>query len=194
MESRKRKFEEKETECKLHDFLAQYRHLFRGFEVPVVGSDYHSLLAVVHHGRDDFVRYLVQERRVDVDGRFHYSWTPLMFAVEKRHLSTARLLLQLGADISLRDANGRNVLRYAAVNEDYPMIRMLIDHGAEMTPADRRGLDVEIIDFVRNLLMEKRFSKVITGGICSNGQFRDFLAEGVCDARLLIHVANFAYR
>lgn len=46
---------------------------------------------------------------------------------------------------------------------------------------------------VVNVLTEKLFSSVVALGISSVGRFRDFLAEGVCDARLLIHVANFMY-
>lgn len=154
------------------------------------------LHAAAHHDRDDLVSYLVQEKGVKVDDRIHFNETPLIRAVRQRCLSAARLLLELGADISLRDANGRNALWFAVINKDYPMMRMLVEHGGTCTRDDfgvsTNWSEILADDFVQDLLMEKLFSMIVVGGICSKGQFRDFLAEGVCDARLLIHIASFA--
>lgn len=145
-------------------------------------------------GRDDYVRHLVKEEGENVDVRGRTGETALGWAVWEKHMSTARLLLELGANINLGVDDCGTALWLAMQNGDRPMIRMLIDHGAKLTPAERINIDSKIIDFVHNLLMEKLFFTVVTGGILSNGtEFRDFLADGVCDARLLIHVAKFAY-
>lgn len=45
--------------------------------------------------------------------------------------------------------------------------------------------------FREEMALERRFVKVVVGGILSGGEFRGFLAEGVCDARLLICIASF---
>jgi ankyrin repeat protein len=55
---------------------------------------------------------------------FHY--TPLMTAVVRGTRETVRALLQVGADPNITDAFDMNCLMRAAYNEDFPMVKLLI--------------------------------------------------------------------
>lgn len=85
-------------------------------------------------------------------------------------MSISKVLLANGANIDVKNANFWSPFDYAQ-ERDNPTIAHLIE----------------------DTLMEKLFSRVVVGGILSEGEFREFLADGVCDARILIHIANFAY-
>lgn len=173
-------------EGEMFELLMQNPLLHPGLAESPASAD-HPLHAAISHGRDDLVRYLVEERGHDVNVRTWSGDTPLIHAVFTRRLSTARLLLELGADVELEDGYV-NALWHAFINEDRPMIRMLVDHGAKATPEDvkdmMRGPGKQVACFILDRLMEKLFSKVIAG-LCSNGTF--------LDARLLILIASFAY-
>lgn len=63
--------------------------------------------------------------------------TPLSFAASSGHLGTARVLVELKADINLKDANGCNALFYAV--ESSPTLTMLIEAGGDVNAADKEG-------------------------------------------------------
>lgn len=161
-----------------------------------ISSVYSPLHTAVRFKREDLVKYIVQEKIAGVDDECIGGMTPMIFAVEDGDISMIRLLIELGSDLNIRERSNRP-LWHAALVKNHSVIRLLVDHGADATRPEltvfRKNGRGQIMDFIEDLFTEKLFSKVITGGIQSRGQFRDFLAEGVCDARLLIHIANFAY-
>ena len=64
------------------------------------------------------------------------SHTALHIAAEKGYKDVAELLLECGADINRKDANGDTPLHYAARNFDSEMIHFLVKHGADVNARD----------------------------------------------------------
>ncbi len=87
-------------------------------------------------GRLDVVDMLVK-RGANVDEqRADYRMTPLMLAARLGNLEMTRLLLALGADISLTDKNERTALDYASSNNRSAVAKALIDAGAKVNATD----------------------------------------------------------
>ncbi|KAH9904348.1 ankyrin repeat-containing domain protein [Xylariomycetidae sp. FL2044] len=68
----------------------------------------------------------------NLDELDEYKRTPLMIATKRGNESTARLLLELGADINAMDTNNETALIYAAKEGHEVMVRLLLDWGAEV--------------------------------------------------------------
>ena len=58
--------------------------------------------------------------------------TPLYHAVACDNIDVAKYLLELGANIELRNEHGNTVLHKAMQVGDFYMIKMLIDNGADV--------------------------------------------------------------
>lgn len=58
-------------------------------------------------------------------------WTPLHYAASKAHLETAGMLLRHGAQVNARAADGTTPLMMAAYGGSEPMVRLLLEHGAD---------------------------------------------------------------
>ncbi len=54
-------------------------------------------------------------------------------------IPTVEYLLELGADVNQRDANGYTPLHHAAARGDTEMIQWLVDHGADVMVVSRKG-------------------------------------------------------
>ena len=65
--------------------------------------------------------------------------TPLLYAVRDGKLEMLQLLLELGADIKLTDANGTSPLVFALVNGHISTARILLEKGADPNAADGYG-------------------------------------------------------
>ena len=63
-----------------------------------------------------------------------HGWTPLMEAVWEDQRDTVLMLLDSGADVDAQDDMGRTALYYA-VSQGSPAERILLNHGATVTPA-----------------------------------------------------------
>ncbi|HEX4999828.1 MAG TPA: ankyrin repeat domain-containing protein [Terriglobia bacterium] len=62
--------------------------------------------------------------------------TPLLFAARQGDLESARLLVAAGAEVNVRDGDGKNALALAIFNGGYDVASLLIDHGANVNEAD----------------------------------------------------------
>jgi ankyrin repeat protein len=85
-------------------------------------------------GRRDFIELLLQAGGRKVLNCFDFiSRTPLMYAVENRHLDIARTLLEEGSDVNIchEPPLGDTALYYAVENEDVDMVKLLLDAGAD---------------------------------------------------------------
>lgn len=63
-------------------------------------------------------------------------WTALHLAAKDRHLHIVSLLLEAGADASIRDAHGCTALHFAARIADTALFQMLYKH-----PTSQPGLE-----------------------------------------------------
>jgi ankyrin repeat protein len=62
------------------------------------------------NGQGEACRVLVSTCRVNIDSLDSYGWTPLIVAANYNELQIVEVLLELGADIALRDADDKTAL------------------------------------------------------------------------------------
>jgi len=65
--------------------------------------------------------------------------TPLLFAAREGQVESARLLLDAGADINARAADGKDGLGLAIYNGNFAIASYLVDKGADVNQPDARG-------------------------------------------------------
>jgi uncharacterized protein len=70
----------------------------------------------------------------------HGSWTPLMYAARQGSLETARLLVDKGASVNLKDPDGSTALVIAIINSHYDTAAMLTEKGADPNITDAAGM------------------------------------------------------
>ncbi len=104
-----------------------------------------SLALTLHAGTHDYkllnaakagdmmqVKTLLETGDVDVNVIDSFQTSPLMMAVDNRHLAVAEYLLQHGADIQLDNKYGYTPLMQAVMRNDPKMVNMLLDKGARI--------------------------------------------------------------
>jgi len=72
----------------------------------------------------------------DADGN-----TPLIWAVRGNHLETVQVLLQLGADVNIKDNEMDTALHWAAIKggQRTDIVKALLDSGASINMQDKQG-------------------------------------------------------
>ena len=93
-----------------------------------------SVFAAVALGRADLVRELVKSDPGQLShrmSRFEHLRTPLHFAVRQNNPDMVDLLLELGADVSAKDAQGRTPLGAASAKTDVKIVDRLVASGAD---------------------------------------------------------------
>ena len=126
----------------------------------------------------------------------HMKWTPLFFAIERRHFAIFQFLLSRGANVhATASTTGRTTLQLACIRGDLEVVRLLVDAGVESDAIAGqetalctavRSRKVEIVRF----LLDRGVKVHLTGpdGIttlmraCQNGSveiMRLLLAAGV---------------
>ncbi|KAL5702075.1 hypothetical protein ACHQM5_027336 [Ranunculus cassubicifolius] len=108
-------------------------------------------------GQLHVLKYLIGDLKLDVDVKDIRDKTPLIFAIEGKHLSTASYLLEMGASLDVADDLGATPLHYAAGNKK--LLHLLVSRGANVdvmspagTPLERAALngDHEAIEVLLN--------------------------------------------
>jgi ankyrin repeat protein len=110
-----------------------------------------ALLVAAAKGNADVCLVLV-EAGANPNAQDKNGWTPLMHAVSGRHLATATALLEVPAvDPDLREENGSTALHMAALGGNEAMVRLLVDHGADLTAETAMGFTpAEVADAARH--------------------------------------------
>lgn len=83
-------------------------------------------------GLDNIVEALSMEESVSLESRDSNDATPLMRAAEEGHISTARLLLLLGADVNAQGDEYGTALHAAALRGHGRVVEMLLTEGANV--------------------------------------------------------------
>ena len=96
------------------------------------GSNDYKLLNAAKAGDLTLVKALVSAGDVDINVIDSFQSSPLMMAVDNRHLAVAEYLLQNGADIHLDNKYGYTPLMQAVMRNDANMVSMLLDKGAKI--------------------------------------------------------------
>lgn len=113
-------------------------------------SGFSALSVAAFNGKDAIVRILAEAgANLDKVGFTNMdpdlSKTPLMRAIIAGQTSTALLLIELGADIDLRCADGRNALMYAADKSNPSVAAALLAKGAEVNVQSTNRVDTALM-------------------------------------------------
>ena len=109
----------------LSDFITQY-----GVNAPV--DDGTSLHQAVFNNKVEIVKYLL-DKKADPDALYKNGYTPLIEAIDRQYWEIARLLIQYGANVSLKDEKHSSPLYRAILrfNGDTSLIKLLLKKGAD---------------------------------------------------------------
>ena len=91
------------------------------------------------------VKALVQQRKAMID---HVGWTPLHYACAKGHLEVAQYLLANGAAVDSLSPGDTTPLMMAVQSGNEPLIKLLLDKGADLQIRNSVGLsaiDIAVI-------------------------------------------------
>lgn len=89
-------------------------------------------------------------------------------------------------------SQGLSALDVAILTNRTSLIRLLLCYGAKPESFIAR-MKISKHPELRMLIDERVLSGVLARGLVVKGPFFDFLAEGVCDAQILLHVGRFMY-
>ena len=123
-----------------HIELAGWLHSV-GANIDAKGSNGWSAATIAGaKGQSDMLRWLISAG-ADVDSPDVYRFTPLMRAVDNRHLESARLLLKQGRSrVDAKDEADNTALHYAVANQQEAMVKLLLQFGADPVHANRDGI------------------------------------------------------
>ncbi|XP_067653322.1 protein fem-1 homolog B-like [Haliotis asinina] len=77
-------------------------------------------------GNVNLVKYVLSQNTRDIDTRMSCWKTPLMLAAENGHKNVVELLVDKGADVSLKDETGGNVLHIACYGGHLDVVKYLL--------------------------------------------------------------------
>jgi ankyrin repeat protein len=92
-----------------------------------------ALQWAVVKGNNDMVRYLVKHRAdINAPAETDMNQTPLILAINFNRVATAKLLVELGADVNIKDDFGAAPLNYAFLTKNRELVRFLVDNDAKI--------------------------------------------------------------
>lgn len=90
-------------------------------------------------GNDEIVKYLI-DNKANIDANHTIDGgTPLLLALQNLNITTAKLLIEHGADVNLKWSNGWAAIHFAVNNRMYEITKMLIDNGADVNTKTQDG-------------------------------------------------------
>jgi ankyrin repeat domain-containing protein 50 len=99
------------------------------------------LLSAATYGHIDVVRVLLEARKTNVNPKDDWGWTPLMWAINYRHIPVIKLLLEHKADVNIRDNTGMTPLHFATQYGQFKIAKLILQTGrADVNMPDLAGL------------------------------------------------------
>ncbi|XP_067661682.1 ankyrin repeat domain-containing protein 50-like [Haliotis asinina] len=77
-------------------------------------------------GGVEVVKYILSKKMVYIDSKGHYDKTPVMLAGRNGHTEVVKLLVNYGANLSLRDTYGHNILHSACSEGHVDVVKYIL--------------------------------------------------------------------
>ena len=122
------------SDCRPVDYAASNgnEEMMKAFREQGVQPDNVCVSLAARHGRSEMVRHLLDTYSLDMSGRDRKGRTPLLAAAANGHLSTVKLLLERGADITATDKQRRNCLHLSVESKIWGCIPVLLEHAKKI--------------------------------------------------------------
>ncbi|XP_048242937.1 serine/threonine-protein phosphatase 6 regulatory ankyrin repeat subunit C-like [Haliotis rufescens] len=122
-----------------------------GADVSLVDRASHNILHLAcQTGNVEVVKYVLSQDLVDINSRGWYSKTPVMLAAWEGHRDVVELLVNNGADVSLVDKGGNNILHYACDEAYLEVVKyVLSQNGVDINARTDSNQGVENADSKR---------------------------------------------
>ncbi|XP_067654113.1 ankyrin repeat domain-containing protein 17-like [Haliotis asinina] len=99
----------------------------RGADVSLVDGDGSNFLHYAcREGHLETVKLILSLNVVGINSRGEDSWTPVMAAAYNEHRALVKFLVGRGADVSLTDSDGNNVLHYACREGHLETVKLIL--------------------------------------------------------------------
>ncbi|KAK8164330.1 ankyrin repeat-containing domain protein [Phyllosticta citrichinensis] len=95
------------------------------------GSAFHPLLRAASAGHVAVMGLLLDRGRVNINQRSWQQKTALIEAASVRRVESARLLVERGADVRMRDEFGKSAFFWAVAHNCMPLVELLLGRDAE---------------------------------------------------------------
>ncbi|MBR5243398.1 MAG: ankyrin repeat domain-containing protein [Thermoguttaceae bacterium] len=98
-----------------------------------------ALSAAIEVDALDIVRYLIEERGVDVGIKGRHDETAALCAAKTNKPEILRYLVERGADVNAKDGNGETAVLRAVEAGAFEIVRLLVDAGAGLDAKNKNG-------------------------------------------------------
>ncbi|XP_071099255.1 inversin-like [Haliotis cracherodii] len=110
----------------------------KGADVTLVDKDGNNILHLAcQENNVEMVKYVLSQDMVGINDRGHYERTPVMRAAEKGYKEVVELLVHKGADVTLVDKDGNNILHLACQKTTVEMMKYVLSQ--DMVGINDRG-------------------------------------------------------
>ena len=103
------------------------------------------LIVAAYFGHTETVRYLVGLPEVVVNSKHTYGYTAVHVAAGNNHADVVELLIDAGADIEVKNNDGRSPLHVASRRGNFQVVKILVRVGVAQTTTETRVLPLRLV-------------------------------------------------
>eukprot|EP01038_Epipyxis_sp_PR26KG_P013653 gene13653-18322_t len=82
----------------------------------------------------------ISKENLIIDARDRYGWTPLYCAAHHGNIDCVKLLLEIGADVHIKNLSGKTALHAACARGKTSIVEILLIHGASLLEMDNNEM------------------------------------------------------